>query len=445
MTVEKFAFRIVFSLLVANSSQADSYYPASVPTRPEGIFQSGSPSCQSEAEINAMENAMARRAIFTKISRMHYDYAIKKISSSSQWEYRYRRDPVSDEIVDAYGAVVPEILSPNDSSGFYVNVQASRPFLIQLGEYFQSFPQTLPIEFSRDWYHSEGSPVDYLKRRIYRGEILTLSLNYDELGNYQDVKYGFTDYPNFRRKMSDLNKTNHSVALVGYDDDNQSFIIINSWNTYEGALAVKSSHLDQAKLRQFRLKILRENHQAYYLIPYELIRDMGSVHGTVMTLDMQSLAAAERAYRQKIGTAFAIFECDQGKWDRVISQIKTHLKYLRSGSQLEKEYSKKYLDSMLEEQVASTNPPIKYLKLPYYLDGISRSETPNRLDVFYNGEMTNYSRYLCPESPRERKPSLNDPALSGVKSQFYQHLKKLGDRPTAENWLRFYEFLASRY
>ncbi|HND85533.1 MAG TPA: hypothetical protein PLU50_06975, partial [Pseudobdellovibrionaceae bacterium] len=173
------------ALLSGILANAEAIYPASRPLRPNGIFQGRSPSCQAEAEVNAIENYLSRNQIPVRISRMHYFHWIKNHQEQSQIQMQYRRDTASDEWVNRFGPIVPEIISPEDEEGFVSEPGIVRPNALQQALYF--VPPEAQNYLGSHFFRTPAilrstNAIDELKNWIRSRRIFTLSVDADDFG-----------------------------------------------------------------------------------------------------------------------------------------------------------------------------------------------------------------------------------------------------------------------
>jgi hypothetical protein len=426
-------YGVLLSSMLAN---AEAIYPALRPLRPNGIFQGSSPSCQAEAEVNAIENYLSRNQIQVRISRMHYFHWIKNHQEQSQIQMQYRRDTASDEWVNRFGPIVPEIISPEDEEGFVSEPGIVRPNALQQALYF--VPPEAQNYLGSHFFRTPAilrstNAIDELKNWIRSRKIFTLSVDADDFG-VGSYDFG-TGLPTNLDVNSPRSHLNHALAVVGFDDELQGFIVLNSWSSNETVQSVRLAKTSddaftRRQFQRFRGKFGDQFNVQAFLVPYSYIgalyKKLNYLSLIQIELDPLSLVPLDRIYTKYIDTAFAVFTCSKKQWIDFVSLVKSEFS---KGTNQQATIRNLFANTIEPRYIGKK---IYFAKIPVLKSGMSFEGYINRLDVFYERTVTNYSRYYCPNSPTAMNLYLNDHLPDSVRQRFYQILVNLGKSPRSE-------------
>lgn len=305
-------FLIATSLsLLTQFSWADVKYPKNVPLRTFGNDQDVG-SCMAESYATAVEHKLAEQGIFLKVSVQHLhawawkDQKADLIKTGARLEYT----GTSAQLVKQYGGIIPDYLLPEDLEGVAREQMSTidgisiRPSIESMGVYDGQVP-TQAFRFSVSQFSFEpgyrnSSNFDGLMNAVRSGRMVTLS--YDS-----SFAYAFSGGTGLllRPYVADpvyFEKASHSSAIVGYDDEQQGFIVRNTWNdadTVRSSTIAMKNPLLADDLAKFRKKISLRPLPGYFLFPYQFVRDAAARKiGGFSIIDMD-LGAFANTYVEK--------------------------------------------------------------------------------------------------------------------------------------------------
>lgn len=293
---------LIFSNVVGLSISvfADSKYPVGLPNRVFGSNQDVG-SCQSESYVTAVEHRLAEMGVPVRLSLQHtHPYVWSNNTNEEARNSGVGMTDTTRQLVSQFGGIVPDYFLPEDLEGVDLSslsteawdkVEKTRLPIENLGIYIPQFSAT-DIGFSASYYtFSTGfgntRSFEDMNNAVRSGEVIVLSFDSKFLYSFDPLTGLLRE--SYQKNDEYMTESNHSVAIVGYDDDLGGFIIRNTWNSPDALNEVDyynvnhqanpevNSNLDQTKiiddLKHFRLKISQRVLPGYYLFPYQFVRD----------------------------------------------------------------------------------------------------------------------------------------------------------------------------
>jgi hypothetical protein len=452
----KYSTLILFLLasLSFQSAHADAKYPKSIPLRFFGSNQDVG-SCQSEAMITAFEHKLAENGIYQRIS-LHHAHA---------WTWRTNNDaekkdvglvftPNTLNIVNKYGAIVPDYFLPEDQEGIDMGsisqFSRQRPAIDTMGIYSPNYPAP-NLAFSENYYsykpnYSNSSNVDAMIAAVKSGQVVTIAIDAD-IFRYFSASSGFLN-ESFAGKVA-FKEINHAVAVVGWDDDLGGLIIRNTWNS-PGAIrtAAEAQSIPELQndLKKFKLKIADAPLPGYYLIPYQMIRD-GASQGLggfrIYRMDLNAFANFYEQMKTNYSVVKSVYSCQRDQLAMKIDRFAKALEVYESSNSSEEKKAQafKQIKSIIYDQVTRSRKTFAYAKQSRLNDG-----SIDHVRDFYNGAFIGYycdSPYLSdPQAgfwPRLGKDTiLNNPMFSA-------YLRKISTNYSdLTTWFEFFKLVSKK-
>ena len=345
-------FQIITLFLLLNTTvNATEHYRIEMPLRFIGNNQGNVGSCQSEAEMTALESVFAVKKIPVKLSTF-YRHARNWIENPDVEMHKINLSEDDKTLLKNTGALIPYYMWPEDGEGYNPHVSGIRPGPSQVAIIDPAFPTAESLGFSKNSYVFYGNfkntrPWTEIKTHIDQEKAVVLSLD-------ARVLYSFDHRTGLIKEKStfQFGKVNHAVAVVGYDDSLYSepeygfsqpgaLIIRNSWNNESNAFPSMAKASDsavlEAKLKQFRLKMFPLNLPGYYALPYAYMDQLvasGQGSFSILELDYQTYFNAYKRFSEKYELQIAPFACDASSpalpEERTTSMLKERIEIFHS-------------------------------------------------------------------------------------------------------------------
>ncbi len=299
---------------LACSARAESYYPKHVNPRVFGTDQGNVGDCQSEAEVNALENVFSNSGFSVKLS-LFYRHAANWATTSHSDELKLDLNAADQAFIKQAGDLIPDYMWPEDGEGFAPARTGFRPHPSEAVAWDSTFNSGANFGFAKNLFvfqqgYTNTGTLDTLKAQIRAGKAVVLQIQssmFQPVPNKAlkwDSATGLLQEPYSLQKLTQdvraygkiAGKPNltieeeldHVVTVYGFDDSlyaNQGYsaagalIVRNSWND-DGLIEASLRELTPEQQRQVRLmryKVSGENTPGFYAIPYQYVLDMMKV------------------------------------------------------------------------------------------------------------------------------------------------------------------------
>lgn len=452
-------------LLSAIGVNAAEFYPA-IPNRIFGSNQDVG-SCLSESYVTAIEHKLAQYGVNFKTSLQHAHASVwKNADLANNNDVGLIRTAINIDLTNRYETILPDYVLPEDLSGVDLsslgtsrrigndapvagNERYFRPKIEDIGIYDGTFaPNTNP--FSTSYYSfvqgkTNSSSADNFISLIKSGATITLSFDADLFSEFDNYT-GLMAEP-YQANTKFFDEENHSVAVVGYDDELGGIILRNTWNSSDNIIEIgpdKGSPEQIASLAKFRLKIAPRNLPGYYLVPYQFIRDLVS-HSTggfyLLQLDFGRFANTYQQNASKFEVINTFYSCTSYFTKRKIVSLKKHFTIYDDPSQTKEKRAAafKLIKTVIYDQMSQVDPIFYFAKQTRKVDG-----TIDRVKEFHEGKFANYYCGNILDDPQtEFWPKFGrDPvATTGRLIDFERRLT--ADNTDIKTWFEFFRYVTS--
>ncbi|KYG66555.1 hypothetical protein AZI86_05790 [Bdellovibrio bacteriovorus] len=411
--------KIIMSLLVLGAMQpafADSRYPKNIPARTFGSNQDVG-SCQAESFVTAIEHQLANHGLFFRASLQHlHAFIWKDREDAKKVDAGLDMTATSMALVNRYSGVIPEYLLPEDLEGVVESSLSTqggsgkglRPKIEDMGIYDDRVPVQNFRYSSSFWSfkpgHSNTRSVNDFFNVVRSGRMVTLSFDSAFMYKFSPVT-GLLAAP-YQTDESLLKTSNHSIAVVGFDDDLGGVIVRNTWNGAHAlrAVVVDEGNLSDAErgdLAKFRRKISKKILPGYYLFPYKFIQDMAArgVGGYYeINLDLGAFANVSSDYSKDYEVLKTFFSCDRTELKRSLESVGRSIDFFENPniSEDKKDGYLKRIKMVIYSQMSQSRRTLSFAKQSRRVDG-----TIDRVKDFYDGKFKNYycgGHYKDPET-----------------------------------------------
>lgn len=438
---------LYFTLLISCSALADSYYPTTIPSRVFGSDQGVVGSCMGDAIVTSLEHKLAATGGDFKISLHHIHNFNWKDQDRSTESINLNMTPTSIQLVNKYGGIVPDYILPEDTEGVdMTKLNPNRPPIETIGIYSNALPPE-NYSYRNDSYtftpgYRNSRSFNDLMSAVKNKQAVTISI--EGIFLYKFNPFTGLLMEDYRATADILESTDHSVAVVGYDDELQGFVVRNSWNDLSAINNINRIANDDEKvqLKKFRYKISKKNLPGYYLFPYQYLKDLADrkIGGfNIQFLDYGKFANSYSENLAKIEVINSIYSCNKLTVYRGLKALKYKYEILENNSADSQEYKDalKYIRQIIYKQMSINNNLLPFAKLARLKDG-----SVDRVKEFYQGKFINY---YCGQSskldsfwPLEGK----DKFVSEEKfKRFLSDLSK--DRNNLMLWFEFLKYLSN--
>ena len=456
------------SALLPLSARTDEAYPKPVPMRYHGQVQGRIGSCEAEAAVSALEHAFAHRGMSVKFSTYYTHAKFRFNDRRGSMDQDYDDGP-DKAVFEALGGVVPAYMLPEDSRGLSFNDWGDRETISSTIVNVSNFPSSDTYGFSdtrrpfRWGYNDEFHDFDALKKMLAERKPVTLSLRADVLDDMDDETgmlkkpYSFEALSakiRARVKGKDTGRTNHRVALVGFDD---GLYKDHNYPGGAGAFIIRNSNVRNDDLpgimKPFpggdaRFGMRRKisptlNMPGYYALPYQYVRDLmektwplqseradGAIG--VLTIDYDRFFELYTQHESQYEVLRAPFRCI---WSKAVAALKTYKKnvaLLEAGQEPQASQARREITEMLKDQrTAGDKATFRTAVLTR-----ARNGSVDRIREFYSGK---FNAYYCEGREGLPMPSavLNSPEL-------LDRLREITADPTGLGpWMRYYDFMVA--
>ncbi len=324
--------------LAVNATAAD-YYRPNPQSRLLGTNQGNVGSCQSEAEVAALESVFSSKNLPVRLSPFYRHvktWAGEDLSKNP--DVMQKITDADRQLVASAGDFVPDYMWPEVGEGFNPSGTGIRPSVSEAAIIDPEFPTINSLGFTRTPLtfkpgHSNSGDLNRLKAEVAAGKAVTVSMhgalmfdpNFNQLTGLISKPYRKADMEaKMGRKLAD--KTTHAMAVVGFDDALYAdhgyrvpgaLIVRNSWNS---AAYVKASGYGpfpsdvEKALNSFRYRLHPSlNLPGYYAIPYDYFLDMaadGQGWFYVMDLNYSAYADAYSRFQNRYEVLHLPFVCE---------------------------------------------------------------------------------------------------------------------------------------
>lgn len=457
---------LISTLTTALATYAGSSYPVQVPHRTFGSNQDVG-SCQSESYVGVIEHHLARIGAPFRVSLQHtHPYVWRNHTTDEAVKSGAVITETTRSLLGIYGGIVPDYYLPEDLEGadttsLITNAstegpQKTRIPIETLGIYDGGF-NGAEVGFSMQFFSFESGFTNSrtfaeLINLVRAGQMLTLSFDSDFMKKFHNVT-GLLMQP-YTSDEDDFNSINHSVAIVGYDDDLGGLIIRNTWNDNSSQEEVdgyyKANEHDaqlEKDLNLFRRKINSRILPGYYLFPYAFIEEMSrrKVGGfRVLSANLGSLANQYAQNLRNYQIINSVYTCHLNDLRTKIRTFKLNLAKYKNESLPEPNRISAYKILMRQVfgQISKTSKTLFFAKQTRRMDG-----SIDRVKEFYAG---NFANYYCGASFNGFNPNPTasfwplkgrDAILENPK--FMSLVEKISvNYADIESWFSFFELLS---
>lgn len=380
-------------------SRAEDHYPV-VPVRYDGTNQGWMEACSAHASVNALEHAFAQRGYPIKLSLFYRHAKIWQNldrRAHSNLGLVYNSEDI--RILNAAGSFIPEYMWPEDQpEGTNQFPEVSQQALID-----PNFPTAESLGFGETDYRDS---IEAIKQHVRNNEAVVLQINDDiSLENDSDTGLPQRAYSQVARKI--LGKIDHDIAVVGFDDSLNGFIVRNSGNGSPFMMLDQAQNRRLSEVRKFRLRISKQNLSGYEIIPYQYVQDLGARGAVfrVFRLNYDAYAAAYFKFQNEYRTVAVPYFCDNGNsyykmsFKEAILSLATLMAEKHFSSEEKAKAKVQFMKALLQESRRNGLGTIFDLaKLP------TRRGDMRRVDQFFNGD---FSRFYCGQDKQWPGPRFN--------------------------------------
>jgi hypothetical protein len=445
----------IIALVAWSTTQADAIYPTRPPVRYMGQNQGQVGSCETEAEIGALENTFARLGHDVRLSTWYRHVKI--------WQQNKPEDRKSgitlglDEnytaadtnLLNHTGALIPDYMWPEDGGGFDLwSVAVARPRVSEQAVIDPAFPTAESLGFSEAYFNFNPAQIPAMRAAVAEGAAVVLDLPYgilrdnlfDEVTGILIKPYSTAEY------ASALDSEIHAVAVVGFDDDLQAWIIRNSWNSPDIVMQTSQNTYTSSQLQnllKMRLKFSARNLPGYYALPYQFVVDMAAKNlgaWRKFNLNYGAYASAYYQFAGKYRVVLAPYSCDADQVHDTLQAYKDGVAQVQAASdERQKRYFRGQLESLyFAEATRSTGYTFSYAKLV-----VNDSMGVDRVAQFYDGA---FDSYYCGVSRhhterRQRWPKAGFNAVRVRNPRLENAIKTISTTPGALGWSRWFQSL----
>lgn len=453
----------IFVLLLNSAIFADEVYPQNVPIRTFGVNQGNLGSCMAAARVTALEHMFANFGLSLKISTFHlHAFNWKDKTTDQQKNVGLNITPSTIEILNRYGAVVPEYFNPEDlefvsgSDLDYTPGDYSKKVRLPIelsGIYDPLYPTMSEINYTEEYFSfkkgfSNSSDFNKLKDFVKNRQPVVLGIhgpmffstenNFDSKTGLMLRPYSTDQFQVFLKKQ-----VSHDVAIVGYDDVLGGFIIRNTWNDQSSIdNSIESNDPAETEaLKLFRRKIYPKNLSGYYILPYAYVQDLISIGEsgyTVLSINSNKFIESYFKLKEKYLTLLAPYSCSKNNLDFNLNMLKKS--FLKLGplntdikNPLEKQYSINLIKEYVYNQINQSRPLFYFAKIPS-IKNIDNS----KLELFYQ----NIQQYYCPYSDKDQIWTPNNMSEYGIQNLNNEIIKLSQFKESFMSWFNFIKFMS---
>lgn len=286
-------------------SEAKSLYPNPLSLRPEGSDQAKTGSCLAHAMIASIEHVYERENRPVKLSPFYTHYSVE-LDRGRKWDTPL--SPADTPWLQSIGPLLPSYIVPQRYEGHLTETKTTRPQLVDYSDLPEEWKNHSRFGFKQEVFtfnekSSHSVTIMQVKEMIDQNKAVVsgiysaiLSRSFVDPSTGYFRAFGFTT-EQVKEKMLEAEKIDpdrrglHGVALIGYDDEHESFIVKNSWvNENRLSLALDElSYEKQQQWKRFRGRIQGGvNLPGYFLIPYEYFAKAHLLKGEEMPLFVYS-------------------------------------------------------------------------------------------------------------------------------------------------------------
>lgn len=457
---------LVSALTLSIDVLAASSYPSQIPHRTFGSSQDVG-SCQSESYVGAIEHQLARIGVPFRVSLQHaHPYVWQNSSADVAHKNGLVISDATRSILATYGAIVPDYYLPEDLEGADTTTlvtnapdegpQKNRIPIENLGIYDGEFSGA-NVGFTMQYFSFEAGfnntrTFADLMNLVRTGQMVTLSFDADFLYKFNNIT-GLLMAP-YASDDNFFNSVNHSVAIVGYDDELGGIIIRNTWNDPHTQNAIddyyKATGNDEQlekDLNLFRRKINSRILPGYYLFPYAFLEEMNrrKVGGfRLLTAHLDALANQYAQNLHNYQIVNAVYTCRLSDLRTKVKSFKNNLLRYRNESLPEQVRISAYKMLMRQVfgQIGKTSMTLNFAKQTRRVDG-----RIDRVKDFYDGKFAGYycggsfsGFNLDPASSfwplKGRDAILEDPKFMMLIDKISRNYADL------DSWFNFFELLS---
>ena len=419
-------------VLVPAAAQAEAYYPSRLAPRLLGTSQGQVGDCESEADVNSLEQAFALRGLPVRLS-LFYRHAFNRRDPNTHTSISHLDLNAGDQqLMTKIGGILPEYMWPEDGRG-YPEVTSKRPHPSQMIVYDPELPNTDQFGFKIERKTLSPNFLDSidlgtLRRLISSGEALTLSIH-GALLQPSNASWSFDHQTGLIRGKYSLTSlylalggtplkegVNHAVQIVGFDDQLYAdgtyntpgaILIRNSWNTDElSSDTLNANPIPGADgdLRKFRLKLHSTNLPGFYAIPMQYLMDMISLNFAnikILTLNYQAYSDTYLRLKSRYQIFTAPFACEKkNPFDAdyfIPAPIRESIKNYRGWVKTYRnpkstpdqiKLIRQSIQDLSQKAAESLSRP--WFPKEIYYATLSSSVSGNRVNDFYSGKFTSY-------------------------------------------------------
>lgn len=381
----------VLILFAFSAHAAESVYPKQLPTRILGTDQRLEDSARADAEVGALEQIFANGGLPIGLST-YYQNA-KTLNGSG----------ADRELLEQNGPVLPDFMWPEDGSLLGETLGGTRPSVSQQAvvdpEFAEANEWKRGFGFKQTNYNFGSSftsgNLAHLKKLVRERRPVVLTLNgalfqsrldaFDKVSGLLKVDYGSV------RETLRTDPVNHTVTVVGYDDDLKALIVRNTWNSMSEIAAnfdVRSiTPEQQAQLAKMKGKMSSLPLPGYFAVPYVYIEDLAAWKKggySVYSFNADSFLETYEYMKKRYSTFAAPFSCDRAKVIELLKNFRRHKLVVASAtaSENERKAARKAIFKMLLDQVSRTSRTLQFAKLAYN----EQMPQVDRVAEFYSGK-----------------------------------------------------------
>lgn len=409
-----------------NSWSAEYYRDNPPPFRFLGSNQGSVGSCQSEADVAALESVFWEMGHNVRLSAFYrhafnWKNATQEELDDPDANLALTYSAADHDLLNKMGGVVPDFMMPDSTYGFEIPDYPVKR--IPVSQVLVGDPSYKPFNVEVDYYtfqpgKSYSRTIEDLKKLVETNQAISLGIKSTILQGFRFNHASGLLRSTFEINDEVLGDSTHAVSVVGYDDSLYSdyafsrpgaLIVKNSWNSSWDIKSILGgdSYASEEDLAKLRYKISPgKNLPGYYAIPYALIDRLvangNKVRFRHYKMDFHGFAAQYDQLQKNYEVVIAPYQCGRNtpkaekatkKSRRMIQELGETLKHAAYKQTIGEDYSQendKIFDAIDCQVVyASDECNEKYeFKRAFFSRNLTTGV--DRATDFYNGKFNDF-------------------------------------------------------